>query len=80
MSGNKGIYKFPESDNIFKWIGIIHGAAGTFLASCYHSNMHTQGDIYLDILEDKCLLGEPNTDNPLNTQETYSKQVSSQES
>ena len=45
--------------------------------------MHTQGDICLDILEDKwstyiiirtillsvwSLLGEPNTDNPLNTQ------------
>nr|XP_012804438.2 ubiquitin-conjugating enzyme E2 C-like [Jaculus jaculus] len=29
MSGDKGISDFPESDNLFKWIGTIHGAAGT---------------------------------------------------
>ncbi|XP_004698356.2 ubiquitin-conjugating enzyme E2 C [Echinops telfairi] len=29
MSGDKGISAFPESDNLFKWIGTIHGAAGT---------------------------------------------------
>ncbi|XP_075404938.1 ubiquitin-conjugating enzyme E2 C-like isoform X2 [Tenrec ecaudatus] len=28
MSGDKGISAFPESDNLFKWIGTIHGAAG----------------------------------------------------
>nr|XP_019605285.1 PREDICTED: ubiquitin-conjugating enzyme E2 C isoform X2 [Rhinolophus sinicus] len=97
MSGDKGISAFPESDNLFKWVGTIHGAAGT-------------GNICLDILKDKwsalydvrtillsiqSLLGEPNIDSPLNThaaelwknptafkkylQETYAKQVSSQE-
>nr|XP_042133042.1 ubiquitin-conjugating enzyme E2 C [Peromyscus maniculatus bairdii] len=29
MSGDKGISAFPESDNLFKWVGTIHGAAGT---------------------------------------------------
>ncbi|XP_068926861.1 ubiquitin-conjugating enzyme E2 C-like isoform X1 [Petaurus breviceps papuanus] len=28
MSGDKGISAFPESDNLFKWVGTIHGAAG----------------------------------------------------
>uniref|UniRef100_A0A8C5JUK4 Ubiquitin-conjugating enzyme E2 C n=1 Tax=Jaculus jaculus TaxID=51337 RepID=A0A8C5JUK4_JACJA len=130
MSGDKGISACPESDNLFKWIGTIHGAAGAayedlrcelslefpsghpynartvkFLTPCYHP-----GNICLDILKDKwsavydvrtillsiqILLGEPNIDSPLNTQaaqlwenptafkkylqETYSKQVSSQE-
>uniref|UniRef100_A0A2K6KUJ3 UBC core domain-containing protein n=1 Tax=Rhinopithecus bieti TaxID=61621 RepID=A0A2K6KUJ3_RHIBE len=26
MSGDKGISAFPESDNLFKWVGTIHGA------------------------------------------------------
>nr|XP_025731908.1 ubiquitin-conjugating enzyme E2 C-like isoform X3 [Callorhinus ursinus]XP_025732427.1 ubiquitin-conjugating enzyme E2 C-like isoform X3 [Callorhinus ursinus] len=81
-----------------------------FLTPCYHPNVDTQGNICLDILKNKwsalydvrtillsiqSLLGEPNTDSPLNThaaelwknptafkkylQETYSKQVSSQD-
>ncbi|XP_053436879.1 ubiquitin-conjugating enzyme E2 C-like isoform X1 [Nycticebus coucang] len=29
ISGDKGISAFPESDNLFKLIGTIHGAAGT---------------------------------------------------
>ncbi|XP_042317227.1 ubiquitin-conjugating enzyme E2 C [Sceloporus undulatus] len=29
MSGDKGISAFPESENLFKWIGTIVGAAGT---------------------------------------------------
>uniref|UniRef100_A0A4X2M1E6 Ubiquitin-conjugating enzyme E2 C n=1 Tax=Vombatus ursinus TaxID=29139 RepID=A0A4X2M1E6_VOMUR len=29
MSGDKGISAFPESDNLFKWVRTIHGAAGT---------------------------------------------------
>uniref|UniRef100_A0A2K5QCK3 UBC core domain-containing protein n=1 Tax=Cebus imitator TaxID=2715852 RepID=A0A2K5QCK3_CEBIM len=29
MSGDKGIPAFPESDNLFKWVRTIHGAAGT---------------------------------------------------
>ncbi|XP_038405458.1 ubiquitin-conjugating enzyme E2 C-like [Canis lupus familiaris] len=29
MSGDKGISTFPESDNLFKWVGTIHGAADT---------------------------------------------------
>uniref|UniRef100_A0A8C5XMM7 Ubiquitin-conjugating enzyme E2 C n=1 Tax=Microcebus murinus TaxID=30608 RepID=A0A8C5XMM7_MICMU len=135
MSGDKGISAFPESDNLFEWVGTIHGAAGTvyedlgyklslefprgypynaptvqFLTPCYRPNVDTQGNICLDILKDKwsalydvrtillsiqSLLREPNIDSPLNThaaelwknptafkkylQETYSKQVSSQE-
>ncbi|XP_077458040.1 ubiquitin-conjugating enzyme E2 C-like [Stigmatopora argus] len=29
MAGDKGISAFPESDNLFKWIGTIDGAQGT---------------------------------------------------
>uniref|UniRef100_A0A8C5R988 Ubiquitin-conjugating enzyme E2 C n=1 Tax=Leptobrachium leishanense TaxID=445787 RepID=A0A8C5R988_9ANUR len=29
MSGDQGISAFPESDNLFKWIGTIDGAVGT---------------------------------------------------
>uniref|UniRef100_A0A4X2M2C0 Ubiquitin-conjugating enzyme E2 C n=1 Tax=Vombatus ursinus TaxID=29139 RepID=A0A4X2M2C0_VOMUR len=29
MSGDKGISAFLKSDNLFKWVGTIHGAAGT---------------------------------------------------
>ncbi|MBN3325182.1 TDIF1 protein, partial [Atractosteus spatula] len=29
MSGDKGISAFPESDNLFRWIGTIDGAKGT---------------------------------------------------
>ncbi|XP_069099599.1 ubiquitin-conjugating enzyme E2 C [Pleurodeles waltl] len=29
MSGDKGVSAFPESDNLFRWIGTIDGAAGT---------------------------------------------------
>ncbi|KAF0034656.1 hypothetical protein F2P81_012414 [Scophthalmus maximus] len=29
MSGDKGISAFPESDNLFKWIGTIDGPQGT---------------------------------------------------
>ncbi|XP_052027677.1 LOW QUALITY PROTEIN: ubiquitin-conjugating enzyme E2 C-like [Apodemus sylvaticus] len=29
MSGYKGISTFLESDNLFKWVGTIHRAAGT---------------------------------------------------
>ncbi|XP_004068939.1 ubiquitin-conjugating enzyme E2 C [Oryzias latipes] len=29
MSGDKGISAFPESDNLFKWVGTIDGAQGT---------------------------------------------------
>ena len=32
MSGDKGISAFPESDNLYKWVGTIHGAAGTVSA------------------------------------------------
>lgn len=28
-SGDKGISAFPESDSLFRWVGTIHGAAGT---------------------------------------------------
>uniref|UniRef100_A0A8C8S653 Ubiquitin-conjugating enzyme E2 C n=1 Tax=Pelusios castaneus TaxID=367368 RepID=A0A8C8S653_9SAUR len=135
MAGDKGISAFPESDNLFRWIGTIDGATGTvyedlryklslefpdgypynaptvkFITPCYHPNVDTQGNICLDILKDKwsalydvrtillsiqSLLGEPNTESPLNThaaelwknqaafkkylQETYVKQVKSQE-
>uniref|UniRef100_A0A2K5NYH8 Ubiquitin-conjugating enzyme E2 C n=1 Tax=Cercocebus atys TaxID=9531 RepID=A0A2K5NYH8_CERAT len=121
MSGDKGISAFPESDNLFKWVGTIHGAAGTvyedlryklslefpsgypynaptvkFLTPCYHPIVDTQGNICLDILKDKwSALYDVRTILPLNThaaelwknptafkkylQETYSKQVTSQE-
>uniref|UniRef100_A0A3B4AU99 Ubiquitin-conjugating enzyme E2 C n=1 Tax=Periophthalmus magnuspinnatus TaxID=409849 RepID=A0A3B4AU99_9GOBI len=29
MSGDKGISAFPESENLFKWVGTIDGAQGT---------------------------------------------------
>uniref|UniRef100_A0A2I3FTS0 UBC core domain-containing protein n=1 Tax=Nomascus leucogenys TaxID=61853 RepID=A0A2I3FTS0_NOMLE len=29
MPGDTGISVFPESGNLFKWVGTIHGAAGT---------------------------------------------------
>uniref|UniRef100_A0A6I8P669 Ubiquitin conjugating enzyme E2 C n=1 Tax=Ornithorhynchus anatinus TaxID=9258 RepID=A0A6I8P669_ORNAN len=29
MSGDRGISAFPESDNLFRWVGTIHGAVGT---------------------------------------------------
>nr|XP_037858102.1 ubiquitin-conjugating enzyme E2 C-like isoform X2 [Chlorocebus sabaeus] len=105
MSGDKGISAFPESDNLSKWVGTIHGAAGTV-----YEDLRYKLSICLDILKDKwsalydvrtillsiqSLLGEPNSDSPLNTQaaelwrnptafkkylqETYSKQVTSQE-
>ncbi|XP_062835348.1 ubiquitin-conjugating enzyme E2 C [Anolis carolinensis] len=136
MSGNKGVSAFPESENLFKWIGTIVGAAGTayeglryklslefpsgypynapsvrFLTPCFHPNVDLQGNICLDILKDKwsalydvrtillsiqSLLGEPNTESPLNTEaaelwknqpaykkrlhESYAKHTKSQES
>jgi ubiquitin-conjugating enzyme E2 C len=76
MYGDKGISTFPESDNLYQWVGTIHGAANSvyedrryknslefpsgypytiptvkFLTSCYHSNVDTQVNIYLDILK-----------------------------
>ncbi|XP_077857201.1 ubiquitin-conjugating enzyme E2 C-like isoform X2 [Macaca mulatta] len=79
VSGDKGISAFPESDNLFKWVGTIHGAAGTVYEDL---SVDTQGSICLDILKDKwsalydvrtillsiqSLLGKPNIDSPLNT-------------
>lgn len=29
MKGDKGISAFPDGDNIFKWIGTIHGPEET---------------------------------------------------
>lgn len=29
MSGDKEISAFPESDDLFRWVGTIYGAAGT---------------------------------------------------
>lgn len=34
MSGDKGISAFPESDNLFKWVGTIEGAQGTVGMHC----------------------------------------------
>ncbi|XP_010956973.1 ubiquitin-conjugating enzyme E2 C isoform X2 [Camelus dromedarius] len=118
MSGDKGISAFPESDNLFKWVGTIHGAAGTvsvggmgshqtslmlcLLSSPRQTQESRQApywsalyDVRTILLSIQSLLGEPNIDSPLNThaaelwknptafkkylQETYSKQVSSQE-
>lgn len=38
MSGDKGISAFPETDNLFKWIGTIDGAQGTVRP---HTHTHT---------------------------------------
>lgn len=37
MSGDKGISAFPESDNLFKWIGTIDGPQGTVGPQSPHS-------------------------------------------
>ena len=29
MSGDEGISAFPKDDNLFEWLGTIHGSAGT---------------------------------------------------
>ncbi|XP_010355625.2 ubiquitin-conjugating enzyme E2 C-like isoform X2 [Rhinopithecus roxellana] len=111
MSGDKGISAFPESDNLFKWVGTIHEAAGTVyedlryklsleFPSGYPYNAPTDKwsalyDVRTILLSIQSLLGKPNIDSPLNThaaelwknptafkkylQETYSKQVTSQE-
>ncbi|XP_006839309.1 PREDICTED: ubiquitin-conjugating enzyme E2 C isoform X3 [Chrysochloris asiatica] len=104
MSGDKGISAFPESDNLFKWVGTIHGAAGTVRGNIRDQSLPcTLGPIWDSLglafsthLTVFCFfLTEPNIDSPLNThaaelwknptafkkylQETYSKQVSSQE-
>ncbi|XP_030704674.1 ubiquitin-conjugating enzyme E2 C isoform X1 [Globicephala melas] len=39
MSGDKGISAFPESDNLFKWVGTIHGAAGTVSIGKYQTSL-----------------------------------------
>ncbi|XP_006866330.1 PREDICTED: ubiquitin-conjugating enzyme E2 C-like isoform X1 [Chrysochloris asiatica] len=110
MSGDKGISAFPESDNLIKWVGTIHGAAGTVyedlryklsleFPSGYPYKAPTDKwsslyDVRTILLSIQSLL-EPNIDSLLNThaaklwknptafkkylQETYSKQVSSQE-
>uniref|UniRef100_A0A2R9AE91 Ubiquitin conjugating enzyme E2 C n=1 Tax=Pan paniscus TaxID=9597 RepID=A0A2R9AE91_PANPA len=117
MSGDKGISAFPESDNLFKWVGTIHGAAGTAVGSirtsstvCLLSGPRETQDsskplvwglgwdmsLLLELTLQLFLqMPEPNIDSPLNThaaelwknptafkkylQETYSKQVTSQE-
>lgn len=55
MSGNKGISAFPESDNLFKWIGTIDGAQGTVRT---HTHTHT-GDwlINMYIINMSCVIG-----------------------
>ncbi|XP_025240017.1 ubiquitin-conjugating enzyme E2 C-like isoform X2 [Theropithecus gelada] len=110
-SGDEGISAFPESDNLFKWVGTIHGVAGTVYEDLrYKLSLEFPGgypynaptdkwsalyDIRTILLSIQSLLGEPNIDSPLNThaaelwknptafkkylQETYSKQVTSQE-
>ncbi|XP_053436880.1 ubiquitin-conjugating enzyme E2 C-like isoform X2 [Nycticebus coucang] len=83
ISGDKGISAFPESDNLFKLIGTIHGAAGTVyedlryklsleFLSGYHYNAPTDKwsalyDVRTILLSIQRLLGEPNIDSPLNT-------------
>ncbi|XP_027429201.1 ubiquitin-conjugating enzyme E2 C-like isoform X2 [Zalophus californianus] len=83
MSGDKGISAFPESDNLFKWVGTIHGAAGTVyedlryklsleFPSGYPYKAPTDKwpalyDVRTILLSIQSLPGEPNTDSPLNT-------------
>ncbi|KAF5207612.1 Ubiquitin-conjugating enzyme e2 [Thalictrum thalictroides] len=124
--GDLGVSAFPESENIFSWVGTIEGGRGTpyeglsyklslrfpldypfkppqvkFETMCFHPNVDQYGNICLDILQDKwssaydcrtvllsiqSLLGEPNTDSPLNSyaaslwsnQEDYKKMVQKQ--
>ncbi|XP_068926862.1 ubiquitin-conjugating enzyme E2 C-like isoform X2 [Petaurus breviceps papuanus] len=81
MSGDKGISAFPESDNLFKWVGTIHGAAGIVyedlryklsleFPSSYPYNAPTSSALYdvrTILLSIQSVLGEPNIDSPLNT-------------
>ncbi|XP_028639888.1 ubiquitin-conjugating enzyme E2 C-like isoform X3 [Grammomys surdaster] len=82
MSGDKGISTFPESDNLFKWVGTIHGAAGIVyedlryklsleFPSGYPYNAPIKWSALYDIrtilLSIQSLLGEPNIDSSLNT-------------
>ncbi|XP_027696569.1 ubiquitin-conjugating enzyme E2 C-like isoform X1 [Vombatus ursinus] len=83
VSGDKGISAFPVSDNLFKWFGTIHGAAGTVcedlryklsleLLSAYPYNAPTDKrsalyDVRTILLSIQSLLGEPNIDSTLNT-------------
>uniref|UniRef100_A0A2K6TTL2 Ubiquitin conjugating enzyme E2 C n=1 Tax=Saimiri boliviensis boliviensis TaxID=39432 RepID=A0A2K6TTL2_SAIBB len=92
MSGDKGISAFPESDNLFKWVGTIHGAAGTVSVG---GSIRTSSTVCLLSTPRETQGSKPNIDSPLNThaaelwknptafkkylQETYSKQVTSQE-
>ncbi|XP_072488174.1 ubiquitin-conjugating enzyme E2 C-like [Notamacropus eugenii] len=92
MSGAKGISAFPESDNLFKWVGTIHGAAQTAISVWTSSRASGQ---LCTMSGPSCLLGEPNIDSLLNTHsaelwtdltpfkkyllEIYMKQVTSQE-
>ncbi|XP_051015359.1 ubiquitin-conjugating enzyme E2 C-like [Acomys russatus] len=82
-SGGKGISALLESDNLFKWIGTIHGAAGTVcedlryklsleFPSGYPSNAPTDKwstlyDVRTILLFIQSLLGEPNIGSPLDT-------------
>ncbi len=48
MSADKGISAFPESDNLFKWIGTIDGAQGTV-----RTNTHTRAYTHIQTHVDK---------------------------
>ncbi|KAE8298976.1 Ubiquitin-conjugating enzyme E2 C [Larimichthys crocea] len=83
MSGDKGISAFPESDNLFKWIGTIDGAQGTVydglryrLSLDFPAGYPYQAprdkwsalyDVRSILLSIQSLLGEPNNESPLNT-------------
>lgn len=42
MSGDKGISAFPESDNLFKWVGTIDGAQGTVRSHTHKQVINNQ--------------------------------------
>lgn len=58
MSGDKGISAFPESDNLFKWIGTIDGAAGTVSSRDPGSTLVLPGWRVVSVLS-PCFLSSP---------------------
>lgn len=57
MSGDKGISAFPESDNLFKWVGTIEGAQGTVGTHCIAFGV----DVVVEMLWDCFLVSGPST-------------------
>ncbi|KAI1891033.1 hypothetical protein AGOR_G00159710 [Albula goreensis] len=65
MSGDKGISAFPESDNLFKWIGTIDGAQGTVYEGLRYK-LSLEFPSGYPYKAPRSLLGEPNNESPMN--------------